>query len=164
MFRRLARISAPTSTPVSAMCCSNAALSTWRLRGLCLRPFAFAVCLCAAASISRGNAAPSAGFSLGNTTSFNRERRRGTAKTWRSYTMSDRMFDAGVQTGAAPGHRVTQEVALVDFEIVLAADFADIPDIGAHGFRKYFRLSANDFESVGRQDLDHVRLREREVR
>ena len=70
----------------------------------------------------------------------------------------------GRQTGAAPGHYVTREVALLDFEIVLAADFADIPDIGAHGFRKYFRLSANDFESVGRQDLDHVLLREREVR
>jgi hypothetical protein len=106
----------------------------------------------------------SAALSPGNTTSFNRERRKGTAKTWRSYTMRDRMFDAGVQTGAAPGHRVTQEVALVDFEIVLAADFADIPDIGAHGFRKYFRLSANDFESVGRQRLDHVWLRERDIR
>ena len=78
--------------------------------------------------------------------------------------MRDRMFDAGVQTGAAPGHNVTRQVALVDFEIVLAADLADIPDIGAHGFRKYFRPSANDFESVGRQRLDHVRLRKREVR
>ena len=70
----------------------------------------------------------------------------------------------GVGTGAAPGHNVTREVALIDFKIVLAADLADIPDIGAHGFREYFRLSANDFESVGRQGLDHVLLREREVR
>ena len=60
--------------------------------------------------------------------------------------------------------RVTRAVALIDFEVVLAANFADIPDIGAHAFRKYVRRSTNDFEPVGRQGLDHVLLRERDVR
>jgi hypothetical protein len=45
---------------------------------------------------------------------------------------------------------VTRAVALIDFEVVLATNFADIPDIGAHGFRKYFRCSTDDFEPIGR--------------
>src|SRR3954471_6351250 len=54
-------------------------------------------------------------------------------------------------------------MTLLDFEVVLAADLADIADIGAHGFCEYFSFSADDFESVGRQGLDHLRLRERDI-
>jgi hypothetical protein len=53
---------------------------------------------------------------------------------------------------------------LVDFEVVLATSLADIGDIGAHGFREYVRLSTDDLEPVRRQDLDHILLREREIR
>ena len=56
-----------------------------------------------------------------------------------------------------------RRVALVDFEVVLAANLADIIDIGAHGLREYVRPSTNDFEPVGRQGLDHILLRERDI-
>src|SRR5712671_4591848 len=55
-------------------------------------------------------------------------------------------------------------MTLLDFEVVLAADLADIADIGAHRFCEYFGLSADDFESVGRQRLDRLRLRQRDIR
>ena len=54
------------------------------------------------------------------------------------------------------------EPALLDFEVVLAANFADMVDIGAHGFREYFGSAADDFEAVGRQGLDHILIGKRD--
>jgi hypothetical protein len=36
------------------------------------------------------------------------------------------------------GNHAQGQPVLVDFEVVLAANFAEMIDIGAHGFREYF--------------------------
>ena len=55
MFRRLARISVQPLDLNAGLghVLFKCSLKHLRLRGLCLRPFAFAVCLCAAVSVSR---------------------------------------------------------------------------------------------------------------
>jgi SnoaL-like domain len=53
------------------------------------------------------------------------------------------------------GNHAQGQPVLVDFEVVLAANFAEMIDIGAHGFREYFG-AADDFEAGGRQGPDHI--------
>jgi len=60
------------------------------------------------------------------------------------------------------GNHAQGQPALLDFEVVLAANLADMIDTGAHGFREYSGPAADDFEAVGLRRLDHILIGKRD--